>query len=137
MRAAALLFALLAGAAQADTTIGLHLGSQHYPARDLNNVNPGVYVLHDGWTAGVYRNSYRRPTVYGGYSWNLYRGDWVRLDLTAAVATGYRQETGQALRPIVLPSVAFGGDTRVRISYGARPNKRSTHVVHLSIERSL
>ena len=137
MKCLAIALALFAGAAQAETVVGLHLGSQHFPAKDRNNVNPGVYVMHEGWTAGAYYNSFHKPTVYGGYTWSLAKGEWLRLDVTTAVATGYREETGQTLRPIILPSIAFGPEEfRMRVSYGARVKKSSTALVHFSVERS-
>ena len=48
-RIAALLLLALAGWAQAGT-LGLHIGSQHYPARNFNDANPGAYYISDeGW----------------------------------------------------------------------------------------
>jgi hypothetical protein len=69
---AAALLAGLCGAASADTRIGLHVGSYHLTMRDeLNAVNPGLYVNHNGWTAGFYYNSERLWSVYGGYTFEL------------------------------------------------------------------
>ena len=55
MKRIALILALaLAGVANAGT-LGLHIGSQHYPARDFNNANPGVYYIHSsGATIGTH-----------------------------------------------------------------------------------
>ena len=135
--AAAALVAL-ATAAQADTVVGFHIASAHIPAKDLNSFNPGAYVrLHNGFTAGGYLNSYRRFSAYAGWTWTLAEsGPW-SLEVTAAAATGYpKGRVIAGLRPIVMPSIAYGDDWRVRVAYGPRVDpKRGVHLVHLSIER--
>ena len=67
--AAALAFTALAAHAT-DYTVGLHLGSRHFPeAANLHDINPGVYVrLDNGLTAGVYHNSFKRTSIYLGYT---------------------------------------------------------------------
>lgn len=74
-------------------TIGLHVASVHVPAHDgQNNFNPGIYVKHEsGWAGGVYRNTIKRTTFWGGYE--LSHGP---LSLTLGVASGYdiRKTTG-------------------------------------------
>ena len=67
MKRLAIMVALaLAGAAHADT-LGFHIGSQHFPARDFNDANPGAYYIHSsGATIGTYYNSERRQSVYAG-----------------------------------------------------------------------
>lgn len=67
-----------------EITGGLHLGSQHFPAKEYSNSNPGAYLRFDSVQVGAYRNSYGRPTVYAG---------WVQpvgpVDLMLGVASGY------------------------------------------------
>lgn len=48
---------------KAQTTVGLHLVSHHFPQRDYqNNTNPGIYVrTESGLTAGIYRNTLEHP----------------------------------------------------------------------------
>ncbi len=47
MKRIALILALaMSGMAHAGT-LGLHIGSYHFPAQDYNNANPGAYYIHD------------------------------------------------------------------------------------------
>ena len=108
MKRTALILALaLAGAAHADT-LGFHLGSQHLPAQQYNNANPGVYYIHgSGATIGTYYNSERRQSVYAGWTWDS--GPW-RLQVGGI--TGY--ERAKVL-PMVVPSVALGHGFRLAV----------------------
>jgi hypothetical protein len=123
--------ALLCGATSAFAgTVGLHVGSVHIPYRDAyNNFNPGVYYRADaGWTAGVYRNSLSKTSVYAGYTLQ-----YSRFGLTAGGATGYQQD----IQPLLVPSVTLftvhGATTR--IAYVPRVEKRiESHVLHLMLE---
>lgn len=122
---------LLAPAARSET-VGLHLASAHVPQRQFNNTNPGVYYRSDaGWTAGGYRNSLRRTSVYAGYTWE-YRA----LALTAGAVTGY-QDT---LQPMLVPSLRLftHGGFSARLAYIPRVEKRiESNVWHLMIERCI
>ncbi|MEO8807067.1 MAG: hypothetical protein ABI433_13385 [Burkholderiaceae bacterium] len=78
--------------------MGLHLASVHVPANErLNNTNPGIYLRHEaGWTAGVYYNSLKRTSVYGGYTFTTRAiSPKLPLSLTVGAITGYqrRKET--------------------------------------------
>lgn len=79
--------------------LGLHLLSAHV-SPGYETVTPGAYVqCPSGLTAGAYRNSLGRPSVYAGHTWH--RGPFA---LSAIALTGY------PLAPIVpalVPSVAF------------------------------
>lgn len=131
-----LLAAALAAAscAQAQTqtpthTFGLHLGSHHMPAKKYNNKNPGLYYRHaDGWTAGFYRNSLRRDSIYVGYTWK-----YGILDVTTAGVSGYFHK----VQPLLVPSISLGtwhGITP-RVAYIPRVEKKiGSHVVHLMLE---
>lgn len=110
-------------------TIGLHIGSQHFPAKRYNNVNPGVYYRTDeGWTVGDYRNSLRRNSFYAGYTWKF-----GQLDVTTAAVTGYFHK----VQPLLVPSwslFTYQGITP-RLAYIPRVEKKiGSHVVHLMIE---
>ena len=92
MKRIALILALvLSGMAHAGT-LGLHIGSQHFPAQQYNNFNPGAYYIHDnGATVGTYYNSERRQSVYAGWTWGLWPvapaswgHHWVRAPRCAA-----------------------------------------------------
>ncbi len=125
---AALAITACAGGATAGT-LGAHVTSLHFPQSDFNNFNPGLYYRSDdGWTAGAYRNSLRRGSVYGGYTWES-----GRLGLTAGGITGY----GHGVLPLLVPSVvvlSYQG-VKARVAYIPRVEKRiGSHVLHLMLE---
>lgn len=110
-------------------TIGLHLGSHHAPAKTYNNTNPGLYIRHpDGWTAGFYRNSLNKDSVYVGYTWKF-----GMLDVTTAGVTGYFDK----VQPLLVPSISlftWRGITP-RVAYIPRVEKKiGSHVLHLMVE---
>jgi len=125
---AALALSAAAPAASAGT-MGLHLASVHSPSKNFNNSNPGVYYRSDdGWTGGVYRNSLRRTSAYGGYTW-----EYGVLGLTAGGATGY----GHGVQLLLVPSIkAFTVQgVSARVAYIPRVEKRiGAHVLHLMVE---
>lgn len=109
--------------------IGFHLFSQHIPAANYNNLNPGIYYrLAEGPVAGIYRNSVRRTSVYAGYTWQ-----YNRFDLTAGFATGYTR----GAQPLLVPSMAlftYRGVT-TRLVFIPRIEKRiGSHVLHIVAE---
>lgn len=74
-------------------TVGLHIASAHFPAREYhNNTNPGIYAIADGWTAGVYRNTLRRTSIYAGkqWAWDTAYGEPA---VTLGVVSGYDKRT--------------------------------------------
>lgn len=134
--------------------LGLHLVSAHIdPAPNQSNVNPGIYAIHSesGITGGIYRNTWRRWSLYAGKTMPVVGP----LDLTLGVVSGYQRklvETGYYcdrrddrcyvsqyqgyakgwLSPLVAASV------RVELGYGTRARVMVTRdVVHLAIERDL
>ena len=128
----AIVLALVAGAARADT-IGLHLGSYHpqHPADRprYNDLNLGAYYrADDGWQVGAYFNSIRRPSVYAGWTWSHDVGA-VSVGLLAGLVTGYR--AGPIL-PFAAPSVAVGA---WRLSF-VPATRFGASVFHLSYEWS-
>ena len=109
-------------------TLGLHIGSQHYPARAYNDANPGAYYIHDnGATVGTYYNSERRQSVYAGWTWDS--GPW-RLQVGAI--TGYERS---AVLPMVVPSVALGYGFRLTVL--PKVERGGSSVVHLMYEMKL
>lgn len=67
-------------------TIGLHMGTMHSEP-GLNSTNPGLYVKTEaGWTAGGYFNSFRRPSLYVGKTFETENKTWA---LTVGAVTGY------------------------------------------------
>ena len=128
MKRLAIMVALaLAGAAHADT-LGFHIGSQHFPAKQYNNFNPGAYYIHSsGATIGTYYNSERRQSVYAGWTWDY--GPW---RLQAGAITGYRRA---AVLPLIAPSVALGYGFRLTVL--PKVERRGSSVVHLTWEMKL
>lgn len=113
--------------------LGLHLASWH-SAPSLESVNPGLYVRHEsGFTAGAFRNSYRRESAYAG--WTFETADR-RFALTAGAVTGY---PARRVLPLLVPSVRLGLTERVaaRLAYLPKPptDFGSSHSLHLSVER--
>ena len=110
-------------------TFGLHLVSYHAPEKTYNNTNPGLYYRHpDGWTAGFYRNSLRRDSIYVGYTWK-----YGIFDVTTAGVSGYFHK----VQPLLVPSVSLGTWYGVtpRIAYIPRVEKKiGSHVLHLMVE---
>ena len=129
MKRLAILVALaLAGAHAHADTLGLHIGSQHFPARAYNNANPGAYYIHSsGATVGTYYNSERRQSVYAGWTWDY--GPW---RLQAGAITGYRRA---AVLPLIAPSVSLGYGFRLTVL--PKVERRGSSVVHLTWEMKL
>lgn len=125
-RIATLLLLALAGWAQAGT-LGLHIGSQHFPKQDYNNFNPGAYYISDeGWTAGTYYNSERKQSVYAGKSW-----DFGPFRLQAGLITGY----SSPVLPMVAPSVSLGAGFRLTVL--PKVERGGSSVIHLTWETKL
>lgn len=124
---------------KADTRLGVHVGSQHFGrnADQFNNVNPGVYVYHDGWTAGTYHNSERKQSFYAGYTFEGALVGPFTYGLTVGAITGYSRG---AVLPMLVPSVALpvpAWGTTFRLSGVPPVGKRSAAALHLSMEWKL
>lgn len=109
----------------ATCAIGLHLATVHIKDNGLNDRNPGVYASCSDVTVGVYHNSHRRTTVYGGYKF-LLRDNVAML---AGVATGYGK-----LKFVLIPEVAIGGGWRLQLVPPDLTNKNSRGAIHLAYE---
>jgi hypothetical protein len=120
---------LLCAAPAAADTVGYHLVSAHIPAKDYNNINPGIYYrLDEGVVGGVYRNSFKRASVYVGYTW-LYKD----FGLTLGAVTGYKN----SVQPLLVPTVALytHRDYTLRLAFIPQVEKRiGSHVLHLVLE---
>lgn len=105
--------------------IGLHIGSQHFPARDHNNFNPGAYVRSDrDWAAGFYFNSEEHWSVYAARDFNLAGPIGIR----AGLVTGYR------IAPVFpLAALTLDLGEHVRLAF-IPPVEKSSAVLHLGIE---
>lgn len=122
-------------------TVGLHVGSVHFPAKGQNNVNPGLYVRTGDWTIGAYHNSYRETTAYAAHKLTTLGP----FDVVGGIAYGYQRhsvggrEYGAspgALAPMVgltyAPSIRIlGAQPRF---WMLPPTPKNSGVAHLSLE---
>lgn len=120
--------------AAADTRVGAHLGSYHFEG-NFNNFNPGVYVYHDGWTAGTYYNSERNQSYYAGYTFEYPLVGPFTGGLTVGAITGYARAK---VMPLVVPSVRLGltDVLGLRVTFVPKVEKGGSSAVHASIEWS-
>lgn len=82
-------------------TIGIHMYTWHFsPSQGYNNYNPGVYVEKNNVVAGVYYNSERNMSAYGGYIFKSVLGS--PIDLMVGVVTGY---IDRPVLPLITPSI--------------------------------
>ena len=115
--------------AHAGDTIGLHVASVHSEP-GFNNVNPGVYYRHNGFTVGAYYNSMRRLSTYAGYT--IETSGRVTFALTAGVVTGY---PSRPIQPLLIPSVAYHFNSNaVRIAFIPPAIKHGVAALHLMVE---
>lgn len=118
-------------AALAGFTIGMHLLTLH-SAPGYESQNLGIYGRHaaSGITAGLYRNSEGRASVYLGQTFETADR---RFALTVGAVGGYRE---RAAAPLVVPSMRIGGDAlAARLSVIPKPPGADAWGLHLSIER--
>lgn len=116
--------------------LGLHLLSAHLgdldPGAHPRTFTPGIYaVAPSGVTAGAYRNSLDRDTVYLGWTWRTgwNAGPFTDVTLTAAAATGYSEAK---VVPLLAVAATLGnGPYAPRLLWA--PHR--TQPVSLAIER--
>lgn len=117
----------------AGLTVGLHLASVHVPAADWqNNANVGIYAkTAGGITAGIYRNTQHRTSVYAGYT--LEHGPFA---LTLGAITGY---SARPVMPMLAPSVALPALAGItpRLTFIPKFGAVKAAALHLSIEATL
>lgn len=144
------LIALTSFAVQADDEpeskgsmiIGMHLGSIH-DRGDYNNVNPGLYVRSGAWTGGIYRNSLRKTSLYGGYTFDYETPSLPlvkTLSLTVGVVSGYPNTIkGTKLSLMLAPSAKIPLTQETSLRLTVLPRFRAYNqatAYHFSIEKS-
>lgn len=74
--------------------------------KDYNEQNHGLgYKNHDGYLAGVYRNSLNKNSVYAGKEFQTDPiADKLRLAIVLGMVTGYNKP----VQPLALPEVLYG-----------------------------
>lgn len=120
-------------------TIGMHIGSYHTADNSrYNNSNPGLYIAYDGYTAGTYKNSYNKQTVYAGKAFDI--AENCRYDVLVGAATGYNIK-GSSVVPFVVGSAKFNIQDEAILRVSAIPQvssegKLKGAVLHLSLQRN-
>jgi hypothetical protein len=69
----------------------------------VNNNNPGLYFIKDGWSVGFYKNSEFNTSYHAGYT--FYKVFGGPIDITTGVVTGY---TRYNVAPVLMPSFKIG-----------------------------
>ena len=106
--------------------LGVHLATYHFDrSRDLNEFNPGIYARADRWQAGVYRNSYRKPSLYVSYAFPLTE----RVAVHVGAVTGYRHVG--TIAPALMLSYSFDNGVR---AFGFPTTPKSSGGVHAAYE---
>ena len=105
--------------------IGLHLVSHHAPEYvDQNNRNFGAFIITEsGLTAGFYRNTLRRTSLYVGHY-----AQWQHVTLRVGAITGYRD--GLEPLPMVAPGLKLGHG--FEMLYVPKAEKSSSEVYHVT-----
>lgn len=134
-----------AGSASA-SDFGLHLGSKHGirmpEGKALNDTNPGVYVRHQGYTLGFFRNSWsgvsfngearERWSVHASRDFSYQVAPDAEASLSVGAITGYPVAL---VLPLVLPSIRIGQVLGVRVIYIPKIlSAQTTDTLHVSVE---
>lgn len=137
-----LLFSLICQSTVLAETIGIHAGSKHSKS-GFNDFNPGAYLIFDkstdsgtGLTIGGYRNSYRKSSIYAGYTKKINLASGVNLSIQGGIISGYKSIYGYHLMPMIAPSMTFEvtDDISARIFYIPKMTKNGVHVVSFAVE---
>ena len=127
-----------AAAVELPSSVGLHIGSHHFTAREhgtWNDVNPGVFARWDsGLVVGTLRNSERRQSVYIGHTWQTQRWNSIAADLTVGAITGYWRPVSPLLA--VGASLAVSDSFSIRMSLLPKAAPKGSAALHLSTEWS-
>ena len=88
------------------TEIGYLIGSKHIGGGDYNENNPGLYVKHDNYIVGHYKNSYYDPATFvGKYA------EYGRYSIAYGLIKGYGWNNGYSkgndVLPFILPTIHF------------------------------
>jgi hypothetical protein len=111
--------------------VALHLGTFHASSENLNSFNPGIAVRTQcGIQAGIYYNSYRKPSAYVAYVHDFKGPFWI----AGGVVTGY---PASPVLPMVMGGVRIKLDSyNLRIGYIPGIKKFDTvNMLHVAIEK--
>jgi hypothetical protein len=126
-----------------ETTLGIHTLSYHNGG-NYNETTPGLYLERNNYVLGVYHNSIRNTSVYGGYTWTwpLPANPIINaVSFTGGLVTGYRHKGYNSdIAVLGAASLRHDLDNRQALRLSILPlHKRSsaTYVLHLSYEVKL
>ena len=100
----------------------------------LNNNNYGIgYKTDNGYSIGIYKNSFYKTSAYAGkeFMYNRYLGGFV------GIASGYKEESGKAFIPFVSGTVKIPIDNKYGLMFNVIPAKdfKDYVVINMALER--
>jgi len=100
----------------------------------LNNNNYGIgYKTDNGYSIGIYKNSFYKTSAYAGkeFMYNRYLGGFV------GIASGYKEESGKAFIPFVSGTVKIPIDNKYGLMFNVIPTKnfKDYVVINMALER--
>ena len=101
-------------------SLDIIMASHHLSNGEYNESNPGLgYNHNNGFTAGFYKNSYSKLSVFaGGYIET--KKELLNVGIMSGLITGYKDQTGRNVGPMALPYVLIGPKA-IRARIGALP----------------
>lgn len=124
--------------------LSAHFYETRYSARrGWNELNPGVGVTchlsgvgrwNDEAEAGVFRNSFRRTSLYIGYGLYYPLTLDVAAGVRAVIASGYPHKNSSGLQAGLMPAVKVKLDESITLNLSARPIYRPFVCVNLGIK---
>lgn len=120
-------FLISCTSAYAETTVGVHVGSWHSEP-GFNNKNPGVFVIHNGFTLGTYYNSNKYQSYYAGYTFKKQLNSIFSVQVTAG-AIKYDK-----FYPMILPTLGINNSLisgTTYIGYIPKISYTKSHIIHV------
>ena len=112
--------------ARADTEVGVILKSHHFSGENHNEVNPGIFIIHNNFVIGGFKNSHSNTSVLLGMKSDFYKAGPIQLSLLCGIIYGYGWNNGYAdadvygkrLLPYMLPTLSIKiSDTKINTHY--------------------
>lgn len=120
--AMALAFIWATAPAHANTEVGLFFASKHPEDKEYNESNPGIYLIHNSYTVGVFKNSYYNTTYIVGLTSDPMDIGPTKATIGYGLIHGYGWDGGYAdadkygvkTLAYILPTLSYG---RLNIHY--------------------
>lgn len=108
--------------AHANTEVGVFIASKHPGDKEYNESNPGIYGIHAGYTAGVFKNSYYDTTYMIGITSDVYKNTTIGYGLVHGYGWegGYADADKYGVKTLlyILPTVSYAADGfKINIHY--------------------